>query len=173
MCIVQTHRYKSASIKIHPVGQSGAIQVDYFGAFTEDAIEALTGKALEEVAKGRVMLVRLDRAVLAFKSMPEAARSRFMNRKIPGAVVCSPEQYEAVRAICSDLSSSGSLRLVFLDYSQALAWADGLASDLRKQEAKRMRRDAHELESLDRLLVGCHISEPANEQTAKTLRQHR
>lgn len=164
MCIVQTHRYKSASIKIHPVGQSGAIQVDYFGAFTEAAIEALTGKALEEVAKGRVMLVRLDRAVLAFKSMPEAARSRFMNRKIPGAVVCSPEQYEAVRAICSDLSSSGALRLVFLDYSEAFEWADRLAIGLARDESRQRPEHIHLTEELDRLLVVCQKDQPANQQ---------
>jgi hypothetical protein len=140
--------------------------------FTEDAIEALTGKALEEASRGRVMLVRLDRAVLAFKSMPDAARLRFLSRKMPGAVVCNPEQYEAVRAICSDLSGAGALRVVFLDYSEALQWSERLAAGLLKEELRLRTSKTPLLEDQDRLLVGCRTTRPANDQ-ASLVRRHR
>lgn len=159
-------------VKAHPVGTSGVVQVDYFGMFTEDAIEALTGKTLEEAGRGRVMLVRLDRAILAFKSMPEAARRRFVVNKIPGAVVCSPEQRGAVRAICSELSASGALRVVFLEYSDALRWAERLAAGLLKEELHQRPSKTPLREGQDRLLVGCRITPPANEP-AELSRRHR
>lgn len=162
MCIIQTHRYESATVKSRPVGQSGVIQVDYFGMFTEASIEALTGKVLEEGARGRVMLVRLDRAIMAFNSIPPAARQRFMGHKIPGAVVCSPEQRDAVRAICSELSAVGALRVVFVDYQDALQWAERLAAGFLKEELRLRPSKTPLHEDQDRLLVGCRITPPAN-----------
>lgn len=168
MCITQTFRHASAVIKIKPAGTNGVIQADYFGVFTEDAARHLMPHARQESDKGRVLLVRIDRAVIA-GDVSQAVKNAFSGSSIPGAVVVRPDQRQDMSAICSALSSLGTLRLVFLDHAKALAWADHLAAGLAAEEAARLRRGTPSLGRCDRLLAGCRIGEPANEQTEKTL----
>lgn len=170
MCIVQTFRHESAAVKAHPAGKNGVVQVDYFGVFTDEAVENLVGKVVEEGARGRVIVLRIDRGIMAFTTMSAKARARFAGSKVPGAVVCRPDQYSTIAPICAELSAMGVLRLVFLDYFEAIAWADALAADFGTQQSARSPCGGPALEHSDRLLVGCRIAEPANDHTAKTAR---
>lgn len=167
MCIVQTYRHESAVIKTKPVGKNGLVQVDYFGMFTDAAAATLVQKAREECERARVHIARFDRAVITC-DVKSVASKGFKGSRAPGAMVCRPDQFEEIAAMCSALSAAGALRLAFLDYSLALAWADALASDLSSQESALSLYAKHPLELSDRLLVGCRIAEPANERAVKT-----
>lgn len=169
MCIVQTYTHESATIKAKPTGVNGVIQVDYFGLFTDAALDALLGRVLEEGARGRVMVIRMDRAMMAFTRMSARARERLTGSTVPGAVVVRPDQLEAISAICSELAESGVLRVVFHSHDRALSWANALAVDLAKAEEVSMPRCRPLSEERDRYLVGCQRAVPANEPVAKSL----
>lgn len=143
------------------------IQVDYFGVFTDEAVENLVGRVVEEGARGRVIVIRMDRAIMAFRTFSAKARARFANCRVPGVVVCRPDQRGAIEAICGELSASGVLRVVFLDHSAALQWADRLAVGIQAEEAARMP-NGKPLHEQDRYLVGCQTAPPANERKLKT-----
>lgn len=168
MCIVQTYRHQSATIKTRPVGKNGLVQVDYFGLFTDDAAARLVIKAREECEKARVHIARFDRAVLTC-DVKTAAREGFKGSFAPGAMVCRLDQYEEMAAMCSLLSAAGALRLAFLDYSQALEWADHLAASQVRYESRQKHGRTHPIEELDRLLVVCQKDKPANQQMANRL----
>jgi hypothetical protein len=163
MCIVQTHRYESASIKAHPAGLHGVVQIDYFGVFSDEAAQRLMPLVRAECERGRVHLARVDRALIACDALA-AARKAFAGSRVPGAVVCRPEQLPAMRVICSELSASGTLRLAFLDYAEAFEWADRLAIGLARDESRQRPEHIHLTEELDRLLVVCQKDQPANQQ---------
>ncbi len=168
MCIVQTHRHESATIKTKPAGKNGVIQIDYFGIFTDSAALELVQKAREECERARVHIARIDRAVIAC-DVGAAVRKGFAGSMAPGAVVVRPDQRDLMLAICDELSASGALRLVFLDHARALAWADSLAADLARQEAVSRPRYMPLTEERDRLLVGCQKDVPANVPVVKSL----
>jgi hypothetical protein len=163
MCIVQTHTHHSAKIKTKPVGNNGVVQVDYFGALAEGPAYKLIQKAGEECERARVHIARVDRAVIAC-DVKAVAREGFKGSTAPGAMVCRLDQYEDVSAMCSALSAAGALRLVFLDYSEALEWAEQLAVGLKRDELLSMRRCTPLSEERDRLLVVCRTEMPANQQ---------
>ena len=138
--------------------------MDYFGVFTDEAVENLVGKVVEEGARGRVIVLRIDRGIMAFSKMSAKARARFAGSRVPGAVVCRPDQYSTIAPICDELSAAGVLRLVFLDHSEAVAWADRLAIGLARDELLLKPHCKPLSEEPDRLLVGCQKAQPANQQ---------
>ena len=171
MCIVQTYRHKSAAIKIKPAGKNGVVQVDYFGLFTDAAASDLVQKAREECERALVHVARFDRAVITC-DVRAAAREGFKGSYAPGAMVCRPDQYPEIAAMCAALSEAGILRLVFLNYLEALQWADRLAAGLLKEELQQMPHRMPLSEEHDRLLAGCQIAPPANEPE-RIVRRHR
>lgn len=162
MCIVQTFTHGSATVKVKPAGKNGVVEVGYFGIFTDSAVDALIGRVVEEGARGRVLLVRMDRAIMAFTKMSEKARARFSKSRTPGCVVCRPDQMPIINSICDDLSASGVLRLVFREHSLALSWADRLAIGLEQEELALKPRGTPLSVERDRFLVGCQTETPAN-----------
>ena len=168
MCIVQTFRHQSATIKTKPVGKNGLVQVDYFGLFSDAAAATILQKAREECERARVHIARFDRAVLTCDVRAVASQG-FKGSNSIGAMVCRPDQFEEISAMCSLLSAAGALRLVFLDYSQALEWADHLAASQVRYESRQKHGRTHPIEELDRLLVVCQKDKPANQQMANRL----
>ncbi|CAM8658266.1 hypothetical protein MCEMIEM13_01502 [Comamonadaceae bacterium] len=168
MCIVQTHRHESAVIKSKPVGKHGLVQVDYFGMFTDAAAATLVKRAREECERAPVHIARFDRAVITCNVKAVASKG-FKGSLAPGAMVCRPDQYEGIAAMCSALSAAGALRLVFLDYSEALDWAEHLAAGLMRHGLRQMPGRKHPIEEQDRLLVVCQKDKPANQQMANRL----
>lgn len=168
MCIVQTFRHESATIKIKPAGKNGVVRVDYFGLFTASAAARLVPNARQECERARVHIARFDRAVIAC-DVKAAARQGFQGSSAPGAMVCRPDQYPEIAAMCSALSAAGALRLAFLDYSEALSWADHLAVGLARDESRSTHRYTPLTSEQDRLLVGCQKVQPANQQVLNML----
>jgi hypothetical protein len=163
MSIEKEHRHESAAIKTSTVGNSGVLLVDYTGVFTDGAAVELVRKAREECERARVHIARIDRAVIACDT-GAAVRSGFDGSLAPGCVVVRPDQREMMRAICAELGFAGAIRLVFLDYSEALRWANGLAAGLLEQELHQQPQRRRDFVEHDRRGVACRKALPANSQ---------
>lgn len=162
MCIVQTFRHESAVLKVKPTCAPDVLHLDYFGVLSGATLGKLWREAANHGSNANALVIRIDRAVLAYQDMADIAESQFRWQQMPGAIVVRPDQEYEVREYCRQLASIGLLRLSFLEDELNLAyqWADRHAALYARQQSRRRPSRMQDGE-MDRLLESCLATAPA------------
>ena len=162
MCIIQTFRHKSAVLKLKPTCLEDVLHLDYFGVLSGSTIGSLWREAANHGESANALVIRIDRAVLAYQDMAEIAESQFRWQQMPGAIIVRPDQECEVREYCRQLASIGLLRLSFLEDELDLAyqWADQQADLYARQKSRQRQQQTQASFGIDRFRVSCRKNEP-------------
>ena len=163
MCIIQTFRHKSAVLKLKPTCLEDVLHLDYFGVLSGATIGYLWREAANHGEWANALVIRIDRAVLAYQDMAEIAESQFRWQEMPGAIVVRLDQEEQVREYCRQLASIGLMRLSFLEDELDLAyqWADRQAALYARQRSRQRPSSRPASDERDRFLESCQTNDQA------------
>ena len=91
-------------------------QADYSGVMSHDCFHVLRGKVIKATAQARVMVIHMERALMAIGMAPPIPPNTYRVNCAPAAIVVRPDQHQLWSDYARGMEAIGITRVIFLEH---------------------------------------------------------
>ena len=93
-------------------------QASYTGVMSPITFDVLRAKVVKATAQAKVLVLRMERALIAIAAPPPIPLNTYCTNCAPAAVVVRPDQFELWSDYARQMDAIGIMRAIFLEHQQ-------------------------------------------------------